>query len=238
MRDSNFILSEGVQELPNEIALFGGSFNPPHWGHFFVSLKVREAGLPVVIAPVFWLPHKFAQTEKDLELPNSWYFYKQTGMVPFELRYAMCKEMWKGEENIWVSDIEKKIAITNLSPNYTFYTVELLKNYGKKVHLIIGEDNAISFDKWYRSKELLKNIESLWIVKRFGSHNPEKIKLLSKKIKTHFIKEAVDVSATSIRNWASKRLLKHTSEGVINIIKRYELYGYSTLITTSFREAQ
>lgn len=119
------------------VAIFGGTFNPPHIGHIFIAEKLREIGLfdEVLVMPGKVPPHKSGEIASEKH------------------RFNMCKLSFGGIKGITVSDFEFKLA----GKSYTVRTLEELKNRGIiNPYLIIGADSLINFHKWFRFEEILK----------------------------------------------------------------------------------
>ena len=106
------------------------------------------------------------------------------------------------EEEYTVSDIE----ILRQGKSYTVDTVrEIKKRYPhERLYLIIGSDQLLSFDRWYKFREILENA-TLCAVSREGSVNKE---LLERFADEHlrmygecliFDFEPFEVSSTEIR---------------------------------------
>lgn len=120
------------------IAIFGGSFNPPHKAHlriaseFFEKLSLDK----MLIIPTFIAPHK------DIK------YY-----VPAEKRLKMCRLMFP-DSKFTVSDLE----IKREGKSYTVDTLESLSEEypNAKFYLIIGSDMLLSFHRWYRYEDILK----------------------------------------------------------------------------------
>ncbi len=122
------------------IGIYGGTFNPPHKGHTrLAEAMLKDAGLDkILIIPAGTPPHK---DSFDLVDDNS--------------RMDMCRRAFSGEE-FEVSDLE----IRREGKSYTVLTIEeLRKEYPEdELFLIIGSDMLLSFDKWYRYKDILKEV--------------------------------------------------------------------------------
>ncbi len=120
------------------IALFGGSFDPPHLGHEAVVqalLKLREID-EVLIMPTYLNP------------------FKSSSFAPAQMRLKWLKEIFSSLDRVKISSFEveqnKKVP--------TIETVEyLLKSY-QKVYLVIGADNLSSLKKWHRFDTLKKKV--------------------------------------------------------------------------------
>lgn len=121
----------------NKIGLLGGSFNPAHAGHVYISEQALEL---LGLDEIWWLVSP-QNPLKPLE-----------GMAEFQERFAKAKEISANNQKIIVSDFEK-IAGTN----YTFDTlVALKKSYPKNKFIwLIGADNLLQFPKWYKWQEII-----------------------------------------------------------------------------------
>ncbi|MGQ0506657.1 MAG: nicotinate (nicotinamide) nucleotide adenylyltransferase [Myxococcaceae bacterium] len=126
-----------------EVALFGGSFNPPQVGHLLAAHYVH-ATQPV---DEVWLMPAFNHAFKK-------------NLVPFEHRKAMC-DMMREEANGWlkVSGIEAQLG----GEGRTVDTLEALGRRYPNHHfsLVIGADIVEELPKWKnfaRIQELVKVI--------------------------------------------------------------------------------
>ncbi len=129
------------------IALFGGSFDPPHIGHKAIvdSLYNFKGVDKVIVMPTFLNPFKSK-------------FY-----APASLRVKWLKKIFKGYKNVEISEyeVEQRKAVASIT------TVRhLLKSY-KKIYLVIGADNLASLEKWYKYDEL-KELVTFVIAPRDG----------------------------------------------------------------------
>ena len=120
-----------------KIGLLGGSFNPAHAGHVYIS----------------------GQALKMLGLDETWWLVskqnplKETqGMVEFEERVQFAREIAAENPNIIVSDFE-----TSIKTNYTYDTLKAIKA-GYPEHQFVwlmGADNLIQLPKWYRWQDIM-----------------------------------------------------------------------------------
>lgn len=122
------------------IGIYGGTFNPPHKGHTrLAEAMLKDAGLDkILIIPAGVPPHK--------ESPD---------LADDKTRLAMCTLAFS-ESCFEISDIELKRD----GKSYTFDTVtELRRIYSDdELFLIIGSDMLLCFDKWYRYRDILKEV--------------------------------------------------------------------------------
>ena len=120
------------------IGIFGGAFNPIHFGHLILAQSAMEQYLLQKVLFVVSLnpPHKECMD------------------VSFKHRCEMTAIAIKDTLAFEVSDIEKEIE----GKTYTFYVLEkIIHKYGKdnNYFLMIGQDEANYFDKWFRYKDIL-----------------------------------------------------------------------------------
>jgi nicotinate-nucleotide adenylyltransferase len=125
-----------------KLALFGGSFDPPHTGHVEVvakALSVLDID-KLIIVPAWRNP------------------FKLSAVAEGEARYGWLKEIFAETEKVEISDFE-------ISMGRSVYTVETVKHYAplyEEIYLIIGADNLESLKKWHAYDEL--NTMVHWVV--------------------------------------------------------------------------
>jgi nicotinate-nucleotide adenylyltransferase len=120
------------------VALYGGSFDPPHIAHVAIVKALREKKFidKVVVMPTFLNP------------------FKSKFIAPAELRLTWLKEIFQVYKDVIVSSFE--VDLGEKTPTIT--TVEhLLKTY-EKVYLVIGADNLTSLTSWYKYEELKEKV--------------------------------------------------------------------------------
>ncbi len=126
-----------------KIAVYGGSFNPPHVSHVRAAGAAYQALQPdkFIVMPAADPPHK--------DLPE--------GSPSPEERLLMTQLAFRGMPEAEVSDLE----IARRGESYTADTVEqLFQIYpGSQVTLIVGTDMLLYFEKWHRFRWLLENAE-------------------------------------------------------------------------------
>jgi len=163
---------------PETIALFGGSFDPPHLGHRMVveeALKVLGVDLLMVI-PTFLNP------------------FKEASYFTVEERFKLSQNLFGTFENVMVSDYEIKEA--KPTP-----TVETLKHFQKSYdvrYIIIGADNLESIEQWQAFEYL--NAQVTWVVATRMGYEVKHDKLRDFKL----LNIEVDLSSTEIRNKMTK----------------------------------
>jgi nicotinate-nucleotide adenylyltransferase len=123
---------------PMQVALFGGSFDPPHLGHLAVARAAREALEldSVLFAPVGLQPLKTAGHSAS-----------------FEDRVAMTGLAIADDPAFELSLIDAP----EFAPNYTADTVMRLRERlpsGAKLFLLLGADSFRTLAQWHRAAEL------------------------------------------------------------------------------------
>ncbi len=158
-----------------KIALFGGSFDPPHNGHNSVVLEALEK-LDIdklVIMPTFINPfkRKFAADEKQ--------------------RFLWATKLWNDLPKVEICDFE----IKQKRPVPSIQSVEYLyKIYQpSKFYLLIGADHLEKLHLWHNFKKLNSLVEFV-IANRNGIPIPKKFKDLKTdvKIASSFIRNTLD----------------------------------------------
>jgi nicotinate-nucleotide adenylyltransferase len=124
-----------------KLALFGGSFDPPHRGHVsLVRLAMDRLLLDrVLVAPVGSQPLK-----------------QEATAASFEDRVEMVRLAFAGEPGMEVSRIDA--ARADGRPNYTIDTLLELKRGLRAedtLFCLMGADSFLTIGKWHRAAELL-----------------------------------------------------------------------------------
>ncbi len=142
-----------------KIAVFGGSFNPPHLGHRSVVSMVSEHVHPdlFLIIPDNVPPHK----ELEEGSPDS------------VTRLRMCIDNFDDLPGVQISDME----ILREGRSYTADTVTALRELypADTLMFVMGTDMLLSFEEWYRFEYLLKELE-LVVLSRFNNDDDEILK--------------------------------------------------------------
>lgn len=123
-----------------KIAIYGGTFNPPHKGHTSLAKSLITQGLVdevwLLVSPLN--PFKQAQTSE---------------FAPYDDRLKMTELAVSRIKGLRASDFENHLP----RPSYMLTTLdELSKAYPQhQFVLVIGADNWQSFDRWYKYEEIL-----------------------------------------------------------------------------------
>jgi nicotinate-nucleotide adenylyltransferase len=121
------------------VGLLGGSFNPAHEGHRYISVTaMKRLGLDAV----WWLvsPQNPLKSSK--------------GMAPQEERIATAQAV-ADHPNIFVTGIERE-----LGTRYTLDTINALQTRFPRTRFVwlMGADNLLTFHKWHKWQEIFKTL--------------------------------------------------------------------------------
>jgi nicotinate-nucleotide adenylyltransferase len=179
-----------------KIAIFGGSFDPPHKGH---ELIVKEA-------------LKCLDIDKLLVIPTYLNPFKHTFFLEPTLRLTLLQKLFFNEKRVEICDYEvrQKKAV------FTIETVKYLKTLYEceKIYLIIGQDNLEKLPKWKGFDELQHCVEFV-VATRFASKDAQ--------FTGHFkrIEIDVDASSTQIRQSSDVSQLPCTiKDDVVSLLKK------------------
>ena len=165
------------------IAIYGGSFNPMHIGHEkIVDYVLKNLDMDkIIIIPVGIPSHR----ENNLEQSDT--------------RLKICKEIFKENKKIEVSDIE----IKSEGKSYTYDTLlKLIDLYGENNEFfeIIGEDSLKSLKTWKNYEELLKICKFIVFRRKDDKNIQIDEEFLNNKNIIILENEYYDISSTEIRN--------------------------------------
>lgn len=202
-----------------KIGILGGTFNPPHWGHFLIA----EAAF------------KYLGLDKIFLIPAAIPPLKIKDIAPVKDRLAMIRLLAKLDSRLVVSLIEIKRA-KNGKKSFTIDTIkELKKKYPyDEIYWLIGADSfrEIIEGKW-RGGISLFELATFVVVTRPGydlklRKFPLKLKKIASKmlLKTKRIKLNVSISSTEIRNRikAGQDIKDLVPPNILNYIKKRKLY--------------
>ncbi|MBQ7116245.1 MAG: nicotinate (nicotinamide) nucleotide adenylyltransferase [Clostridia bacterium] len=194
-----------------KIAIYGGSFDPPHKGH-----KLLAENLAGVCG-----------ADRVIIIPTALSPFKSSSSATAEDRLTMCKLFFK-EALFSISDIE----IRRGGKSYTVDTLTQIKeeNPDAELFLFMGDDMLLSFDKWYRHQEILRLAT---IVCACRTENLEKLQNMRDFVKNVLkaedrviVCESVpfEISSTEIRASLKEGINKGLSEDVYSYIVAKGLY--------------
>jgi len=172
-------------------AVFGGSFNPIHFGHLLLADEVRDAlDLDwILFVPAAVPPHK-----------------SPAYLAPAADRYAMVELAVAAQPRFAVSDLELRRA----GPSYTVDTLEALRILREDLFLIVGSETFMDLLTW-REPRRIAQLARIVVVPRVGSaFDPESAAV--RKVVREIGDEPLIVRATSLPISASD-LRRRVREG-------------------------
>lgn len=129
------------------VALFGGSFDPPHHGHIAIATAAADVFDldSVLFAPVGRQPLKAGGA-----------------LAPFADRLAMVELACRPDSRFAVSDLDAPVG--DGAPNYTVQTLATLQETMPDARLfnLVGADSFLDLRRWHEPERLLELAE--WIV--------------------------------------------------------------------------
>jgi nicotinate-nucleotide adenylyltransferase len=130
------------------VGVFGGSFNPIHYGHLLLADDVLERlGLDrVLFVPAAAPPHKPAAQ-----------------LAPADDRFEMVRLAIAGHPRFAVSDLE----LRRTGPSYTVDTLQALAA-GDTLYLVIGSETFLDLLTW-REPRRIAGLARLVVIPRAGS---------------------------------------------------------------------
>jgi len=121
--------------------IYGGSFDPIHWGHLLLAETcLRKANLDrVIFVPSGYSPH-----------------HAKANQTPGELRAEMIELAIAGYEEFSVSRFE----ITREKTSYTVETVRHFRDLllDAELFLLVGADMYYDLPHWYEAAEILQTV--------------------------------------------------------------------------------
>ncbi|MDZ7763566.1 MAG: nicotinate (nicotinamide) nucleotide adenylyltransferase [Melioribacteraceae bacterium] len=119
------------------IGIYGGNFDPIHFGHLITAQRVLEIRN---LEKIIFIPANISPLKQDVSTAAG------------EHRSEMVRIAISRNKNFLVSEIE----LERLGVSYTIDTLKTIKKKYNDIELIIGFDNLLKFDQWYKPEEILE----------------------------------------------------------------------------------
>ena len=202
--------------MKKKIGVFGGTFDPIHYGHLIFAEQVRSlCGLDkIIFVPAKLPPHKLSDS-----------------LTNINYRFEMVNISIRSNPNFEISDIE----MLSDDVSYTYNTLAMLKtSLGEdfELYFIVGADAWLDLEDWFNSDGLLRKF-SFIIGDRPGYKEDlvnVKIQNIFKKYKTNILKidiPEIEISSSEIRAFIKegrsiKYLIPEEVEKFINLKNLYK----------------
>ena len=155
--------------------VFGGMFDPIHYGHLRTAYELHELlGLEVIaFMPAGTPPHRAAPA------------------APAATRLAMVRAAIEDEPRFVVDDRE----LRRQGPSYTVLTLEELRSErgGQPIALIMGMDAYAGLDRWHRACDLI-GLAHLVVAMRPGTAIP-RVGLPAELLRLHRTDDVADLAS-------------------------------------------
>lgn len=125
----------------NKIGIYGGSFDPIHWGHIQLALQAKEE---LHLDKVIFIPAKHQPFKLDMEVSSE------------QHRVNMLIQALQGIEELEISYAE----LENDEISYTINTLRRIRTFyndDTEFFFILGTDAFLHIELWYKSEELLRD---------------------------------------------------------------------------------
>ena len=141
------------------IGLLGGSFDPPHKGHLYISMQAKKI---LKLDEIWWL----VTPQNPLKISRP---------ATYSERIKNCKVITKNYP-IKIKEVEKSI-----NSKYSYQTINYIKKYYKNINFfwLMGADNLLNFHKWQKWRLIFEDIPIV-IFKRHG-YNEKALKSIALK---------------------------------------------------------
>jgi nicotinate-nucleotide adenylyltransferase len=132
-----------------KIGIFGGTFNPIHYGHLRAAEEVRER---VGLTKIIFIPSKSPPL-------------KTQEIIAPEHRYNMTESAISSNNSFEISDVEYKVV----GKSYTVNTIEKLRDIyqDKDLYFILGIDTFLEIPHWWNPERLVSLIDFIAVSKPF-----------------------------------------------------------------------
>jgi len=214
--------------VTNRLGIFGGSFNPIHFGHLRSAEEIRLKFLlgKVLFVPTYVPPHKPADS-----------------VLAYRHRKTMTQAAISSNPYFVLEETEETLP----APSYTYRTIQALTTkYGKDVdfYFILGEDDFACINTW-NSPELIFSACTVVVITRrvmvktllqllpvdqkdefwYSEKEGVLVHKNGKKVHLSYI-PVLDISSSRIRSLVKeKKSIRYlTPETVVNYIEKEKLY--------------
>ena len=145
-------MNAGTGQSGRRLAVFGGSFNPPHVAHVLIATTVLATEPIDVLLVIPTFRHPFGKP-----------------LAPFEARLEMCRRAMADLSRVEISSLERDLG----GDSYTVRTLEALaaREPDATLSLCIGVDILAERHLWHRADEVDRLARRI-VIGRQGYDNP------------------------------------------------------------------
>ena len=200
------------------IGIFGGTFDPVHFGHLILAEQCREQGRldEVLFVPTARPPHKTEPAAR------------------FDQRVEMLALALAGNADFRIDEIEKDRE----GPSYTVETLAELRRTrpGDDFWLLVGGDVVRDIHLWYEPRRLVESA-GLLVLARPGAPTPDRDELAARlglsTVRMHVVDgPLIDIASRDLRRRAAegrslRYLLPRAVECYVRDKRLYEENGAS-----------
>jgi len=174
-------LKKNKKKKYDKIGILGGTFDPPHRGHFYIS---KIALKKLRLNKILWIVAKKNPLKNKPHLKT-------------KERIKLSKKLTKKNEKIYVKYLDDKIRSIN--------TFDLL-NYMKKktkanLFFLMGSDNLKKFHKWKNWKQIPKLAKIVIFPRENYSYTSIATKILNKNDFIYIKSKKINISSSLIRKF-------------------------------------
>ncbi len=197
--------------MSQRVAIFGGSFNPPHVGHVLATalvLATREIDL-VLVVPTY--KHPFAKA-----------------LAPYDDRVIMCTLAMGWLPRVEISRVEEELG----GESRTLHTLEHLQNAHAdwSMRLVMGSDTFAESSKWFRF-EVVRKLAPPIVLARAGGADPPGSSVVLPAISSTEVRAQIAAGAwNELEELVPRSVLAH--------VREHGLYLSETHACTSTSSAQ
>lgn len=131
------------------LGIFGGTFNPVHYGHLRAAEEARFKN----------------KLDKVIFIPSGNPPLKSSELAEASIRYLMAKQAIASNPHFTISDIELRTS----EKSYTVKTIQTLKEIyrGEDLFLILGIDAFLDMEAWMQPNKIIEIVDFI-VVAREG----------------------------------------------------------------------
>lgn len=199
--------------MSERIAIYGGSFSPPHLGHFraLEGLIRQEKPDRTLLIPALTPPHKALK-----------------GNATPEQRMDMCRLAF-ADLPVTVSDMELRRGGTS----YTVLTLRELKDRSNTLLLLCGTDMFLTLDTWYMPEEIFALSEIVYMRREEEPEISEKLHAKAEAYREKYgavtrelVCKPLEISSTALRQMIAedKDTAQYLHPDVREYIRKCQLY--------------